>query len=40
VHDFFIGAHAQVEGFAVLTRDSRKYRVYFPSVQLITPERD
>ncbi|MFC0240491.1 type II toxin-antitoxin system VapC family toxin [Rhodopseudomonas telluris] len=36
--DFFIGAHAQVEGLEVLTRDPRKYRVYFPSVALITPQ--
>ena len=35
--DFFIGAHAAVEGFALLTRDARRYRTYFPSVQLICP---
>lgn len=37
--DFFIGAHAAVSGFAVLTRDSRRYAAYFPSVTLITPAR-
>ncbi|MFZ5485101.1 MAG: type II toxin-antitoxin system VapC family toxin [Pseudomonadota bacterium] len=37
--DFFIGAHAAVSGFAVLTRDSRRYAAYFPSVTLITPTR-
>jgi hypothetical protein len=37
--DFFIGAHAQVEGLPILTRDTRRYRTYFPDVQLIAPER-
>jgi predicted nucleic acid-binding protein len=36
--DFFIGAHAAVEGCAILTRDSRRYRNYFPTVTLIAPE--
>lgn len=36
--DFFIGAHAQVLGCPVLTRDVRRYRTYFPGVELITPE--
>ncbi len=35
--DFFIGAHAAVEGWPILTRDPRKYRQYFPSVELLTP---
>ncbi|HRP24803.1 MAG TPA: type II toxin-antitoxin system VapC family toxin [Thauera sp.] len=35
--DFFIGAHAAVEGWPILTRDPRKYRHYFPSVELLTP---
>jgi predicted nucleic acid-binding protein len=35
--DFYIGAHAAVAGFRLLTRDPRRYRNYFPSVQLITP---
>jgi predicted nucleic acid-binding protein len=35
--DFFIGAHAVVEGIALLTRDTRRYRSYFPTVSLITP---
>lgn len=35
--DFFIGAHAAVLGCRVLTRDPRRYRRYFPGVQLITP---
>ena len=35
--DFFIGAHAEVEGHDVVTRDPQKCRSYFPSVKLITP---
>jgi len=35
--DFFVGAHAAVAGMALLTRDARRYRTYFPTVQLITP---
>jgi predicted nucleic acid-binding protein len=35
--DFYIGAHAAVAGFRLLTRDPRRYRNYFPSVELITP---
>lgn len=36
--DFYIGAHAAVCGYPVLTRDVGRYRSYFPSVRLITPE--
>jgi predicted nucleic acid-binding protein len=35
--DFFIGAHAAVEKLDLLTRDSKRYRTYFPTVKLITP---
>lgn len=35
--DFFIGAHAQVARLPILTRDTRRYRTYFPQVALITP---
>jgi predicted nucleic acid-binding protein len=38
--DFFIGAHAAVERLPLLTRDARRYRSYFPTVQLIAPEAD
>ena len=35
--DFFIGAHAAVSGHAVLTRDTRRYASYFPSVVMVSP---
>jgi predicted nucleic acid-binding protein len=35
--DFFIGAHAAVLGCLLLTRDTRRYSAYFPSVRLIAP---
>jgi predicted nucleic acid-binding protein len=37
--DFFIGAHAAVLGCPLLTRDTRRYARYFPTVPLIAPER-
>ena len=36
--DFFIGAHAELEGLPLLTRDAQRYRHYFPSVMLIAPD--
>jgi len=35
--DFFIGAHAAVSGLPVLTRDTRRYKNYFPTVRLVAP---
>lgn len=36
--DFFIGAHAAAAGVALLTRDVRRYRTYFPTLELIAPD--
>ena len=36
--DFYIGAHAEYEGFGLLTRDTKRYETYFPQVDLIAPE--
>lgn len=35
--DFFVGAHAAVSGCPILTRDSRRYKNYFPTVELVSP---
>ncbi|MBL8538348.1 MAG: type II toxin-antitoxin system VapC family toxin [Hyphomonadaceae bacterium] len=35
--DFYVGAHAAVAGFSLLTRDSKRYRSYFPALRLIAP---
>lgn len=35
--DFFIGAHAAIVGAPLVTRDARRFRTYFPSLELITP---
>jgi len=35
--DFFVGAHAAVEGAALVTRDTARVRAYFPSVRLVSP---
>jgi predicted nucleic acid-binding protein len=35
--EFFIGAHAAVEGWPLLTRDAGRFRSYFPSLHVIAP---
>ena len=35
--DFFIGAHASIARYSLLTRDARRYRTYFPKLPLIAP---
>jgi predicted nucleic acid-binding protein len=37
LQDFFIGAHAAVARLALLTRDARRYRSYFPTIDLVAP---
>ena len=35
--DFFIGAHAAVEGMTLLTRDPAMYRTYYPRLRIVAP---
>ena len=35
--DFFIGAHASIAGYSLLTRDAARYRTYFPRLRLLAP---
>lgn len=36
--DFYIGAHASLAGHALLTRDPKRYREYFPKLKVIAPK--
>lgn len=35
--DFYIGAHATIDEFTLLTRDPKRYQTYFPRLRLIAP---
>lgn len=35
--DFYIGAHAAVKGWSILTRDKGRYHSYFPTLDVIAP---
>lgn len=36
--DFFIGAHAMIERFSLLTRDTKRFRHYYPQLKIISPD--
>jgi predicted nucleic acid-binding protein len=35
--DFYIGAHAAIAGYRLLTRDGTRFQTYFPTVELLAP---
>lgn len=36
--DFYIGAHAQFLGIAIITRDTARFKTYYQDVALISPK--
>ena len=35
--DFYIGAHAALAGYRLLTRDVARYRTYYPGLEILVP---
>lgn len=35
--DFYIGAHAAMAGYTLLTRDARRYRTCYPRLRIVAP---
>ena len=35
--DFYIGAHASLAGYVLVTRDAQRYREYFPNLTIVAP---
>jgi len=36
--DFYIGAHAALAGYRLLTRDASRFRTHFPALDIIAPD--
>ena len=36
--DFYIGAHAAIRNYRLLTRNTPRYRTYFPTLELLAPQ--
>jgi predicted nucleic acid-binding protein len=36
--DFYIGAHADLRGYNLLTRDAARYRSAFPALKIVSPD--
>ena len=35
--DFFIGAHAAIENLTLITRDAKRFKTYFPTLNILSP---
>ncbi len=35
--DFFIGAHAMISSLELITRDTKRFKTYYPKIKLISP---
>lgn len=36
--DFFIGAHALIDNMMLMTRDTKRFRYYYPKLRIIAPD--